>query len=158
MLSGIVAYSSGTPFSVSTGSSAPWLGGGRDMGALRLNTTGINPCAGCGGKDSWARTGYFNTAAYASPLLAPYTYGTFGNSGRNSLTGPSLFDTDMSLAKNFSFLPREGSKIQFRADVFNLFNNVPFNNPTTSLASSVFGKITSAGNARQIQLALRLDF
>jgi len=158
MLSGIVAYSSGTPFSVNTGSSAPWLGGGRDMGALRLNTTGINPCAGCGGKDSWARTGYFNTAAYASPLLAPYTYGTFGNSGRNSLTGPSLFDTDMSLAKNFSFLPREGSKIQFRADVFNLFNNVPFNNPTTSLASSVFGKITSAGNARQIQLALRLDF
>ena len=39
-LSGIVNYSSGTPFSVTTGSSAPWLGGGRDIGSLRLNLTG----------------------------------------------------------------------------------------------------------------------
>jgi hypothetical protein len=64
----------------------------------------------------------------------------------------------MSVAKNFPFLPREKAKIQFRADIFNLFNRVPFNNPTTSLASSVFGKITSAGAARQVQLALRVSF
>ena len=158
MISGIVGYSSGTPFSVTTGSAAPWLGAGRDIGSLRLNLTGTSPCTGCGSRDSWARAGYFNTAAYGSPLLAPYTYGTFGNSGRNSIVGPSLFNTDISLAKNFPFLPREISKIQFRADIFNLFNRVPFNNPTTSLASSVFGKITSAGAARQVQLALRLDF
>jgi hypothetical protein len=112
----------------------------------------------CGSRDSWARTGYFNTAAYGSPLLAPYTYGTFGNSGRNSLVGPSLFNTDMSVAKNFPFPKPEGSRVQFRADVFNLFNTVPFSNPTTASSSGVFGKITSAGNARQIQLALRLDF
>jgi hypothetical protein len=158
MVSGIVSYSSGTPFSMNTGSAAPWLGGGRDIGSLRLNLTSTNPCAGCGSRDSWARTGYFNTAAYGSPLLAPYTYGTFGNSGRNSLVGPSSFNTDMSAAKNFPFLPRENSRIQLRADAFNLFNRVPFNNPTTSLASSVFGKITSAGNARQIQVALRFEF
>ena len=158
MVSGIVGYSSGTPFSVTTGSAAPWLGAGRDIGSLRLNLTGTNPCAGCGSRDSWARTGYFNTAAYGSPLLAPYTYGTFGNSGRNSLVGPSSFNTDMSVAKNFPFLPRESSRIQFRADIFNLFNTVPFNNPTTSSASSVFGKITSAGAARQVQLALRFEF
>lgn len=157
-VSGILGYSSGTPFSLTTGSAAPWLGGGRDIGALRLNATGTNPCAGCGSRDSWARTGYFNTAAYTSPLLAPYTYGTFGNSGRNSLIGPSSFNTDMSAAKNFPFLARESSRIQFRADIFNLFNRVPFNNPTTSLASSFFGKITSAGAARQVQLALRFEF
>ncbi|GGA67439.1 cell envelope biogenesis protein OmpA [Edaphobacter acidisoli] len=158
MVSGIVSYSSGTPFSVTTGSAAPWLGAGRDIGALRLNVTGTNPCAGCGGRDSWARTGYFNTTAFASPLVAPAVYGTFGNSGRNSLVGPSYFDTDMSLVKNFPLLFRENSKVQFRADFFNLFNNVNFSNPTTSSASSVFGKITSAQNARQVQLALRLDF
>jgi hypothetical protein len=63
----------------------------------------------------------------------------------------------MSAVKNFP-LPRENSKVQFRADFFNLSNHAPFNNPTTSLASSTFGKITSAGNPRQIQLALRLEF
>jgi hypothetical protein len=151
-LSGILNYSSGTPFSVTTGSPAPWLGAGRDIGDLRLNLIG-NPCSGCGSRDSWARTGYFATTAYVTPPT-----GTFGNSGRNSLVGPSYFDTDMSAVKNFPFLKRESSKVQFRADFFNLFNNVPFNNPTSSNASSVFGKITSAGNAREVQLALRLNF
>jgi hypothetical protein len=157
-VSGIVNYSSGTPFSVSTGSAAPWLGAGRDIGSLRLNLTGTSPCIGCGSRDSWARVGYFNTAAYASPLLPPYAYGTFGDSGRNSVVGPSYFDTDMSAVKNFPLLRREGSKVQFRADFFNLFNRTPFNNPTASSASSVFGRITSAGNARQVQLALRMEF
>jgi hypothetical protein len=159
-VSGIVNYSSGYPFSVTTGSAAPWLGAGRDIGSLRLNMTGTNPCAGCGSRDSWTTTGtgYFNTSAYASPLLAPANYGTFGNSGRNSLTGPAYFDTDMSAVKNFPLLKRENSKLQFRADFFNLFNNVNFNSPTASSASSVFGKITSAQNAREVQLALRMDF
>ena len=157
-VSGIVNYSSGYPFSVTTGSAAPWLGAGRDIGSLRLNLTGTSPCAGCGSKDNWARVGYFTQTAFTSPLIAPAVYGTFGNSGRNTLTGPSYFDTDMSLVKNFPLLPRENSKLQFRADFFNLFNNVNFNSPTTSSSSSVFGKITSAQNARQVQLALRVSF
>jgi len=159
-LSGIMSYSSGTPFSVNTGSSAPWLGGGRDMGNLRLNLTGTAPCAGCGSRMSWTShgTGYFNSAAYASPLPPAGTLGTFGNSGRNSLVGPSFFNTDISAVKNFPLLPRENSRVQFRADIFDLFNRAPLNNPTTSLSSSVFGKITSAGNSRQVQLALRLEF
>jgi hypothetical protein len=157
-ISGIVNYSSGYPFSVTTGSAAPWLGAGRDIGNLRLNTTGVNPCAGCGTKDNWARIGYFTTTAYSSPLAAPAAYGTFGNSGRNSLTGPSYFDTDMSLAKNWSVLPRDKARLQCRADFFNLFNNVNFNTPTTSSSSSQFGRVISAQNARQIQLALRVSF
>jgi hypothetical protein len=151
-LSGIVNFSSGTPFSVTTGAPAPWLGPGRSVGNLRLNLV-HSPCAGCGSRQSWARTGYFDTTAFVTPPT-----GTFGNSGRNSLTGPSYFATDISGVKNFPFLKREGSNIQFRADFFNLFNNVPFNNPTTASSSAVFGKVTSAGNARQIQLALRVSF
>jgi len=156
-VTGIVGYSSGTPFSVTTGSAAPWLGAGRDIGSLRLNVTGTNPCTGCGSRDSWTSFGtgtYFNPAAFATPLG---TLGTFGNSGRNLLVGPSTINADMSAVKNFP-LPRENAKVQFRADFFNLFNHAPFNNPTTSLSSSTFGKITSAGNPRQIQLALRLNF
>ena len=160
-VSGIVSYSSGYPFSVTTGSAAPWLGAGRDIGSLRLNKTGTSPCAGCGSRDSWTTSGtstYFNTAAFASPLPPAGTLGTFGNSGRNSFIGPRYFDTDMSAVKNFPLLKRETSRVQFRADFFNLFNNVDFNSPTTSLSSSLFGKITSAQNARQVQLALRLNF
>lgn len=157
-LAGILSYSSGYPFSVDTGSQAPWLGAGRDIGNLRENLTGVNPCVGCGSRDSWARTGYFNTAAFASPLNPPYTYGTFGDSGRNSFTGPSYFDTDMSLVKNFPLLRREASKVQVRADFFNLFNRAPFEGPNYSSSSSDFGLITAAGPAREVQLALRLDF
>jgi hypothetical protein len=151
-LSGIVNYSSGTPFSVTTGAAASWLGAGRGIGNLRLNRV-HNPCAGCGSRDSWARTGYFDPTAYVTPPT-----GTFGNSGRNSLIGPSYFDADTSLVKNFPFLKREGSNIQFRADVFNLFNNVQFGNPRTANSTSVFGIITGAADAREVQLALRVSF
>jgi Carboxypeptidase regulatory-like domain/TonB dependent receptor len=155
-LSGIVNYSSGTPFSVTTGAAASWLGSSKTLGALRMNQV-HGACAGCENRTQWTKIGaaggYFDQTAYITPPA-----GVFGNSGRNSLVGPSYFGTDMSLAKNFPFLPRENSKAQFRADFFNLFNNVPLNNPTTAFSSVAFGKITSAGAARQVQLALRLDF
>ena len=155
-VSGIVNYSSGIPFSATTGAAAPWIGTSKTLGNLRLNQT-HSPRAGCGNRTQWthigAAGGYFDPTAYVTPPT-----GTFGNSRRNSLVGPSYFDTDMSLAKNFPFLPRENSRVQFRADFFNLFNNVPLNNPTTANSSPVFGKITSAGIAREVQLALRLVF
>ena len=148
--------SSGIPFSVTTGAAAPWIGTSKTLGNLRLNQV-HSACAGCGNRTQWtqigAAGGYFDPTAYVTPPT-----GTFGNSGRNSLVGPSYFDTDMSLAKNFPFLPRKNSKVQFRADFFNLFNNVPLNNPTIANSSPVFGKITSAGIARQVQLALRVEF
>jgi Carboxypeptidase regulatory-like domain/TonB dependent receptor len=151
-LAGILNYSSGTPFSVNTGSEADWLGPSWDTGNLRLNQL-HGACVGCGNRKQWTTTGYFDPTAYVTP-----PYGTFGNSGRNSLTGPAYFDTDMSFVKNFPFLKRAESKINFRADIFNLFNNVPLNNPANSNSSPVFGQITSAGNAREVQLALRLEF
>jgi hypothetical protein len=151
-VAGIVNYSSGTPFSVTTGSSAGWLGSSKTLGSLRLNQV-HSACAGCASRTKWTTSGYFDTSAFETPAD-----GTFGNSGRNSLIGPSYFSTDMSLAKNFPLLSRENSKVQIRADFFNLFNNVPLNNPENANYSPVFSKITSAGSAREVQLALRLTF
>jgi hypothetical protein len=155
-VSGIVNYSSGIPFSVTTGAPAPWIGTSKTLGNLRLNQV-HSACAGCGKRTQWTSIGtaggFFDPTAYVTPST-----GTFGNSERNSLVGPSYFDTDMSVVKNFPFLPRETSRVQFRADFFNLFNNVSLNNPTIANSSPVFGKITSAGIAREVQLALRLDF
>ena len=61
-------------------------------------------------------------------------------------------------------LASEQRYLQFRSDIFNLFNHSNFDNPNVTLTSPMFGKITSAGvqdaraSSRQIQFALRLAF
>ena len=94
---------------------------------------------------------YFNVAAFA-----PNAIGTYGNSGKNILRGPRYFDTDMGLLKNFAIVERMA--LQFRAEFFNVFNNVNFNSPQNYLGSSSTGQITSAGNPRVLQFALKLSF
>jgi hypothetical protein len=154
-LSGILDYSSGVPFSVTTGTPAAWLASSW-VGNLRLNQVG-NPCSGCGSRTQWTNPsvpgGYFDPTAFAAPAD-----GQFGDTARDLLTGPSYFDTDMSFVKNFTPLKSEALRIQLRADFFNLFNTVSFNNPVNTIGSTNFGKVTSAAPAREIQVALRFDF
>ena len=76
--------------------------------------------------------------------------------GRNILYGPGTFLMDFSALKNFRIT--EGSRIQFRAEFFNLFNTPLFNNPSTSVTDSRFGQITGARDPRIIQLALKVYF
>jgi outer membrane receptor protein involved in Fe transport len=109
-------------------------------------------------------THWFNPAAYANP--AP---GTFGNSGRNTLIGPSFFNADFSLAKAFR-LPREGMKLEIRADMYDVFNHINFANPDANvgylsngqLADTTAGTITGPagynGNRRIIQLGAHFIF
>ena len=82
--------------------------------------------------------------------------GTFGNSGRNILRGPRLFNTDFSVIKDTKIVERV--TWQFRAEFFNFFNNVNFNNPTTNLTSGNFGKITSARDPRIMQFGAKILF
>jgi hypothetical protein len=58
--------------------------------------------------------------------------------------------------KNFRVTER--TSVQFRSEFFNLFNNVNFNQPQTSLNSASVGRITSAGDPRILQFALKLMF
>jgi hypothetical protein len=96
---------------------------------------------------------WFNTAAYASPAL--YTY---GNAGRNSLRGPSYWDLDSSLFRLFPV--GEGRQFEFRAEAFNLLNNVNLGQPQNDINSgSAFGTINGTANtARQLQLAAKFIF
>ena len=98
----------------------------------------------------------------ASAFVAPGQY-TFGNSGRNILYGPGTKQVDVSMLKTLPI--REQSRVEFRAEAFNVTNTPQFNNPNVSIGFSGVGKITSAGNpqvyqrtSRQIQLALKLYF
>jgi hypothetical protein len=81
---------------------------------------------------------------------------TFGNIGRNSLRGPAYADVDASIFKNFRFTER--FRLQFRAEAFNLQNRANFQNPTATVSSATYGRITAAYDPRVLQFGLKLLF
>ncbi|MBS1814176.1 MAG: TonB-dependent receptor [Acidobacteria bacterium] len=93
---------------------------------------------------------YFDTTAFAVPT------GPYGNEQRDMLIGPGYVNTDLSAFKRFALYKE--SNLLFRAEFYNLFNNVNLNNPNGTLPNAQFGKITSAGEPRQLQFALKLEF
>lgn len=101
--------------------------------------------------DSRDEEEWFNTAVFAT---APDV--RRGNAPIGLIEGPHLHTWDVSLRKNFTLPGRV--RIGFRADVFNVFNRVNFNNPNTTVTSNDFGTITSAKIPRQTQLGLRVTF
>jgi hypothetical protein len=94
---------------------------------------------------------WFNTDAF---VTAPDD--RRGNAEIGIIEGPHWYQWDLSMRKNFS-LPGT-VKLQVRADVFNVFDRVNFNNPNTTVTSADFGSITSARIPRQTQLSFRLSF
>jgi hypothetical protein len=94
---------------------------------------------------------YFDTSKFV-----PNAVGTFGNSPKNMLRGPRYFNTDVALLKVTNVTARIG--LQFRAELFNIFNNVNFNAPNSNVSSAQFGRITSALDPRILQFGLKLLF
>jgi hypothetical protein len=95
---------------------------------------------------------FFNTANVVLPTDPSQP---FGNAGRNSVRGIGTQQMDLGIHKNFA-LPREGMKLQFRAEFFNVMNHTNFLAPNTDRASSAFGTIRSTQPPRQVQFALKL--
>ena len=79
--------------------------------------------------------------------------GKFGNEGRNSVDGPAYGSLDASLDKSFAF--KEKTKIQFRAEAFNVTNHVNLIPPVFDMNSPAFGQITEAQAPRVLQFALK---
>jgi hypothetical protein len=104
---------------------------------------------------------WFDPRAFSMPIA-----GTFGNVSRGSFRGPALYDVDTSLFKRIPI--RESVTLQFRAEVFNVFNHANFafpnqvvfaGNSSSYTYSDSAGAITStATTSRQIQFALKLMF
>ena len=93
----------------------------------------------------------FDAAAFALPAQF-----TFGNAPRNLLRGPKSVITDLSLMKNIPL--GGGVRFQFRAEIFNAFNTVNYGNPNATFGAATFGRISSAGNMRQVQLGGKMIF
>lgn len=106
-----------------------------------------------------SHTQWINPAAFASVNNPGY-----GNAPRNVARGPALWQADLGLSKRVSV--SEAGTLEFRGEVFNIFNRAQYANPIADLSTSTFGQILSTvntgpvgtGTPREIQLALRLAF
>ena len=94
---------------------------------------------------------YFNTAAFiAAPQFA------IGTSSRNPVRGPGLQEADLMIGKTFRISER--LSLECRAEVFNVSNTPPLNDPNGSFGSAAFGSITSAGNPRVFEFVGKIHF
>ena len=100
---------------------------------------------------------------YDPSQFTPSQAGFFGTLGRNTLTSPGVATFNLSVIKNFHFT--EESRLQFRAEFFNLFNRANFGTPdttpftTSGRADANAGRITATTTkAREIQFGLRFVF
>ena len=163
-VSAIVSAVSGTPYNpaigfdqsgLQTAGQRPNLGAGRSLDAV---TSGGVVDATCG-----CVTGYFDPTVFVLPAA-----GTLGTSvGRNSLRGPGLATVDFNVSKNVA-LTSQGTYLQFRFEVFNLFNRVNYGLPNSTIFiatadgggayNPTAGQITTALAPRQVQLAIKLVF
>src|SRR5262249_24911331 len=101
---------------------------------------------------------YLNKVAFAAVPLGRTGGQTIrpGNVGKASLRAPGAWTLDASLSKDFAI--GESRSLQLRADMFNALNHVNWGAPGTDINNSLFGRITKAGDARVVQLNLRLAF
>lgn len=150
-LNTIVTLMSGFPFTPLIGSNRSGDGDTRNPDRPSLNPNFTGPVV-TGNPNQW-----FNPNAFILP-----TPGTFGNLGRGVYSGPGLAEVDASLFKTTAITER--TNLQFRAEVFNLFNHTNFGPPNTTVFAS--GAIspsaglitTTATTSRQIQFGLKLIF
>ena len=145
-LSSVIQLQSGTPFSVLT----------NDTAFIQARANYVPGCDPAEGGSVRSRLDmYFNTACFSS-ATADAT-GGFGNTGRNILHGPNQKNVDISVVKFFPVTER--TKVEFRSEFFNAFNNVSFQNPDNVIASPSFGQILEPSTGpRVIQFALKVNF
>ena len=94
---------------------------------------------------------WFNTAAFAT---APQF--TLGTASRNPVRGPRYRNLDLALVRRIPVASSQA--IEVRVEVFNATNTPPLGAPNGVFGSPAFGTITSAGDPRVIQFALKYVF
>ena len=94
---------------------------------------------------------FFDTSVFTQNAI-----GTFGNAGRNTILGPGLVNFDLGVSRRLSVTERV--KVEIRSEFFNVFNHANFNDPSTTLTSATFGKLTSAADPRILQFSLKIHY
>jgi hypothetical protein len=150
-ISGLWYFFTGSPLTVTESTEDP---GG--IGCLisspvscRPDITG-NPNSGA----QHTRSSFFVTSVFQQ---VPNGQTRVGNSGRGVVTGPRFQRWDFALFKN-TRIYGERMHLQFRAEAINLFNHTNWNAVSTNIISTTKGQVTSANDARIMQLGLKLNF
>ena len=150
----IASYYSGTPLNIILGTDRAGLGGSTTQRPDLVPGVPIyldNPSD---------RSLLINRAAFANPAL-----GTFGNLKRGDVRGPGIKNIDFSVTKNWRMKERYG--LQFRAEMFNVFNIVNFRAHNASVAgggidntlsNGGFGRAGSTRGPREIQFGFKFTF
>jgi len=160
-ISGIVALDSGLPISVAASAGGAINGttftdaGG--LGIIGSSPAGFrpdqlfDPRLGTGLK---TRTKWFNTAAFAAPNAAA---GIPGDAKRGTIIGPGFNREDLGIFRDFRIV--RTVNFQLRGEAFNVLNHTNFGPPAvTATTPSTFGQITTAREARVLQIAGKLSF
>jgi hypothetical protein len=117
---------------------------------LNPKTSSFGTCPGPSCKNHY----YFDPSTFGRE-----TPGTLSNTGRGFLHGPGYWNTDFSIQKDTRIT--EGKTLQLRLEAYNVFNHTNFANPTGSVSSVNFGRISGIRaftNSRQVQLAAKFIF
>ena len=153
-ISGTSRFSSGFPVTLYNNSDTSLLGTfGNGVNNNLLDTPNVAPGDLEINHDP-AKGPAFNTALFS---IAPL--GQLGNAPRRFFYGPGIENTDLSLLKSISF--GRSKTLQFRLEVFNLFNHPQFYGPGAvdgNITSATFGQIVNAAAPRQIQIAEKFSF
>jgi hypothetical protein len=141
----IVQSQSGSPVNIVTANST--VNG--VVNTLRPDVTG--PIEIIGDVERWFDTSVFTQVA------------RFGNAGRNVIVGPTFNNIDFSVIKTLEL--GETARLQWRTEIFDLFNHPNFGQPGNVVGTPAFGRITNtrfptgeSGSSRQIQFALKFLF
>ena len=143
-LTGILTLQSGPPLAIAQTTNNNAFAG---FGTQRPNLVGDPQLPG----DERSVARWFDTAAFTA--APPFT---LGSSSRNPVRGPGYRSLDVALMRR---VPLRGAQaLEVRAEVFNVTNTPPLGAPNTTVGAAAFGTITTAGDPRVVQLALKYLF
>lgn len=143
-VTGVLTWQSGVPVAVTQSTNYNAFAG---FGVQRPNLTGDPDLP----PEERSITRWFNTDAFAT---APQF--TLGSSSRNPVRGPGYRNLDVALMRRVPL--RSGDAIEIRVEVFNALNTPALANPNGVFGTAAFGTITSAGDPRVVQLAVKFHF
>jgi outer membrane receptor protein involved in Fe transport len=151
-ISGVVIVESGLPFNVTDSRAGTILG---ISGSQAQFAPGMGP--GNMSVSNRSISHWFNTNAFIAPPVVADGAG-IGDAPWNFATGPAFWNTDFSLSKQVPL--RDAFHMEFRGELFNLFNHANFANPGSNVANtSSFGVVSNTVNSPRIaQLAARVRF
>ncbi len=157
-LTGVVNLASGLPYTVTTSYVDP-----AGLGLLAIGTVAqarpnmvSSPNIAAPNTTIHTPNAWFNTSAFQLATPCTGTPCSPGNETVGSVNGPGIARVDFGLLRNFKIEDRVD--FQFRAEAFNLLNNVNWASISTNMQSANFGQATSTRDPRSLQIALKASF